>query len=282
MIVEDWKRGVGLESGDQELDSQNLDGSVQRTIVVGDLHGCYDELIDLLVKLDFGLQDRVVAVGDLIVKGPKNREVLDLFISDRRFSSVLGNHDRDLLQLWAGENLKFTKAQQEAARELEFDRGKYFSYLSSLPLSIDLGSHLVVHAGLRPGIPVLQQEADDLLELRTLGRKKRTSRKGIPWYEVYAGEQTVLFGHWPAMEPRNAPHAIGLDTGCVYGNRLTAYMVETDQLVSVPARSIYRKGSRAFTSRPVTAELPAADQRTNPKPLSPGSTKSIHAGRPVL
>ena len=83
----------------------------ERTIVVGDLHGCYDELLALLFDIRFGPNDRVVAVGDLVVKGPKNREVLDLFISDPRFSSVIGNQDLALLRFWRGEHLKLTGAQ---------------------------------------------------------------------------------------------------------------------------------------------------------------------------
>ena len=71
-----------------------------RTIVVGDIHGCYDELRDLLERASFGGDDRVVCVGDLIVKGEKNREVLELFASDARFSSVLGNHDRAVMRFW--------------------------------------------------------------------------------------------------------------------------------------------------------------------------------------
>ena len=64
-----------------------------RTIVVGDIHGCYDELIELLERCSFSEADRVVAVGDLITKGPKDREVLDLFMTDERFRTVIGNHD---------------------------------------------------------------------------------------------------------------------------------------------------------------------------------------------
>ena len=214
--------------------------------MVGDLHGCYDELLELLSATNFGLKDRLIAVGDLVVKGPKNKEVLDLFISDDRFSSVLGNHDVALLRLWQAQKLEFTGAQKKAARELEFDRERYGSYLSALPLMIDLGSHLVIHAGLRPSVALDEQEPDDLLELRTLGKKKRTSRKGTPWYEIYDGEKIALFGHWPAPRPRLGPRAIGLDTGCVYGHRLTAYIVETGEFVSVPARLPYRKSGRRF------------------------------------
>lgn len=81
-----------------------------RTIVLGDIHGCFDELTDLLELVKLRNNDRVVAVGDLIVKGEKNREVLDRFIDDERFSSVIGNHDRVLRQRWRGEPIRLTKA----------------------------------------------------------------------------------------------------------------------------------------------------------------------------
>jgi hypothetical protein len=209
-----------------------------RTIVIGDVHGCYDELLELLERVTFGADDRVVCVGDLVVKGWKNGEVLDLMMTDKRFSSVLGNHDRVLLRHWRGENVRLKKAHKKALAELEADQARYAAYLESLPLMIDLGSHLVVHAGVRPGVALKQQSVEDLTELRTLG-EDRTSREGTPWYDVYEGEKMVLFGHWPAREPRRAPSAIGLDTGCVYGHRLTAYVVETGELVSVPARRAY-------------------------------------------
>ncbi len=211
---------------------------MDRTIVVGDIHGCADELNDLLDLVGLQLGDRVVAVGDLIVKGPKNSSVLDRFIDDKRFSSVIGNHDRTLRQRWRGEPVQLTKAQEVAAAELESDGERYSSFLRSLPYTIDLGSHLVVHAGLRPGVSLEQQMTSDLTEIRTLGANP-SSRRGTPWYDVYRGDKTVLFGHWPAAEPRRAAKAIGLDTGCVYGGRLTAYIIELDEFFSVPARQAY-------------------------------------------
>lgn len=209
-----------------------------RTIVIGDIHGCYDELRNLLEKVAPGTDDRIVSVGDLLVKGEKNREVLDLFMSDRRFSSVLGNHDRALLRYWEGETSSLKKKQEKAAGELEDGRKRYATYLKALPTMINLGSHLVVHAGVRPGVPLDSQVIEDLTELRTLG-PDRTSREGVPWYEVYHGEKIVLFGHWPASVPRRGPRAIGLDTGCVYGYDLTAYIIESDEFVSVKARRAY-------------------------------------------
>jgi diadenosine tetraphosphatase ApaH/serine/threonine PP2A family protein phosphatase len=97
---------------------------------------------------------------------------------------------------------------------------------------------LVVHAGVRPGVSLEEQSAEDLTELRTLG-PDRTSREGVPWYELYDDEKIVLFGHWPAPVPRRGPRAIGLDTGCVYGYQLTAYVIETEEFLSVQARRAY-------------------------------------------
>jgi diadenosine tetraphosphatase ApaH/serine/threonine PP2A family protein phosphatase len=214
-----------------------------RTIVIGDIHGCFDELTDLLNLFELEKDDRVVAVGDLVAKGEKNREVLDLFIDDDRFSSVIGNHDRALRQYWRGEPVPLNEAQEATRAELEFNRERYSKYLQSLPYLIDLGSHLVVHAGIRPGVPLDRQAASDLTELRTMGANP-SRRKGIPWYAVYRGEKIVLFGHWPALQPRRGPRAIGLDTGCVYGGRLSAFVIESNRLLSVPARRVYDQPKR--------------------------------------
>ena len=214
-----------------------------RTIIIGDIHGCFDELGDLLKLVEVRTDDRVIAVGDLIVKGEKNPEVLDLFIEDARFSSVIGNHDRALRQYWRGEPLRLTKEQEVTARQLESERERYSAYLRSLRFTINLGSHLVVHAGLRPGVPLRRQMASDMTEMRTMGANP-SHRKGVPWYEVYRGKRIVLFGHWPAKAPRLSPRAIGLDTGCVYGGSLTGYIIELNQFVSVPARRAYVPSNR--------------------------------------
>jgi hypothetical protein len=209
-----------------------------RTIVVGDIHGCYDELIALTEKVELQDDDRVIAVGDLITKGPKSREVLELFISDKRFTSVIGNHDLTLRRRWNGEDVAFKHAQKATNKELKANRDTFLRYLNSLPFLIELENHLVVHAGIRPQVALHSQTTGDLTRMRTLG-PDRESDEGTPWYLVYQGEKTVLFGHWPAPEPRRGPKAIGLDTGCVYGHNLTAYIIETDKFVSVPALRVY-------------------------------------------
>jgi hypothetical protein len=209
-----------------------------RTIVVGDIHGCYDELMELLDEAEFERKDRVVSVGDLISKGPKSREVLELFMTDGRFSTVIGNHDLTLRRRWSGEDVELKAAQKETHKELKGEKDKYATFLNTLPFIIDLDTHLVVHAGLRPNVELHSQTTGDLTRIRTLG-PDRESEEGTPWYHVYNGEKTVLFGHWPAEEPRRGPRAIGLDTGCVYGHTLTAYIIETDEFVSVKAKRAY-------------------------------------------
>jgi hypothetical protein len=213
---------------------------MSRTIVVGDVHGCFDELVTLVERVKLKASDRLVCVGDLVVKGEKSREVLELFMRDARFSSVLGNHDRALLEYWKGLRVEkdLKPSQKECLKQLADGRERYAAYLDTLPVYLDLGSHVVVHAGLRPGVELAAQSIDDLTELRTLG-PDRTSREGKPWYEVYDGERIALFGHWPLSPPRRGPRAIGLDTGCVYGYRLTAYVIETGEFHSAPALRAY-------------------------------------------
>src|SRR6185295_20083993 len=154
-----------------------------RTIVVGDIHGCFDELTDLLELIQLNTDDRLIAVGDLITKGPKNREVLDLFISDPRLSSVVGNHDRIIRQKLRGEPVRLNKDQRSVLKQLGANPERYADFLRPLPFTIDLGSHLVVHAGVRPGVDLDKQMASDMTEIRTMGADP-PKRRGVPWYAV--------------------------------------------------------------------------------------------------
>jgi hypothetical protein len=196
--------------------------------------------MELMQKVDLGEKDRVVSVGDLITKGPKSKEVLELFMTDPRFTSVIGNHDLALRRKWNGEDIELKPAQKETHKELRDQKDAYASFFNRLPFTIDLDTHLVVHAGLRPNVELYSQTTGDMTRLRTLG-PDRESDEGTPWYHVYHGEKIVLFGHWPAPEPRRGKKAIGLDTGCVYGYQLTAYIIEEDEFENVTAKSAYDK-----------------------------------------
>ena len=209
-----------------------------RRIVVGDIHGCYDELMELLEKVGIGDDDRVFSVGDLITKGPKNKEVLELFMTDARFATVIGNHDLALRRKWNGEEIELKPAQKETHKELKAEKDAYVSFFNRMPFMIDLGTHLVVHAGVRPNVELYSQTTSDMTQIRTLGANPE-SDEGTPWYHVYHGEKIILFGHWPAPEPRRGRNAIGLDTGCVYGYNLTAYIIEDDEFVTAKAKKAY-------------------------------------------
>jgi hypothetical protein len=194
----------------------------------------------LMEKVNLGDKDRVVSVGDLITKGPKSREVLELFMTDPRFATVIGNHDLALRRKWNGEDIELKPAQKETHKELRAEKDAYASFFNRVPFTIDLDTHLVVHAGLRPNVELYSQTSGDMTRLRTLG-PDRESEEGTPWYHVYYGDKTVLFGHWPSPEPRRGKKAIGLDTGCVYGYNLTAYIIEEDEFVNVTAKTAYDK-----------------------------------------
>jgi hypothetical protein len=209
-----------------------------RRIVVGDIHGCYDELMELLEKVGVGDDDRIFSVGDLIAKGPKSKEVLELFMTDARFATVIGNHDLALRRKWNGEEVELNSAQKETHKELKGEKDAYVSFFNRMPFMIDLGTHLVVHAGVRPTVELYSQTTSDMTLIRTLGANPE-SDEGTPWYHVYHGEKVILFGHWPAPEPRRGRKAIGLDTGCVYGYNLTAYIIEEDEFVTVKAKKKY-------------------------------------------
>src|SRR5215510_15471023 len=96
-----------------------------RTIVIGDIHGCYDELMKLLKKVKLKESDRVISVGDLTTKGPKVRQVLDLFMTDERFSTVIGNHDLILRRNWNGENIELKKGHKDINKKLKKKRDLY-------------------------------------------------------------------------------------------------------------------------------------------------------------
>jgi diadenosine tetraphosphatase ApaH/serine/threonine PP2A family protein phosphatase len=210
---------------------------MERTIVIGDVHGCYFELIALLDEIEVRRDDRLVFVGDLITKGPANREVVEFFRHRRNCESVLGNHEHLLLQHYRGQTVKLKPTHRRAIEELGNDFGDFMELASKFPLYTDLSEFVVVHAGIRPGRPIDKQKAEDLTQLRTLNGKR--GEAGTPWFERYRGKKTVIFGHWVFNTPMVRKNAVGLDTGCVYGGALTAIILPERRLVSIPALKAY-------------------------------------------
>ena len=216
-----------------------------RTLIVGDVHGCLEELEDLLEESGWEEDDRLVLVGDLVAKGPDSLGVIRL-MREMRARAVRGNHDQHCLKWWdakcAGDELPELKpAHQRVADELEAEDWRW---LAALPLWIELPEHdaLVVHAGLLPDLPLEEQDPYDLMNMRSIlddGTPSRSYEEGTPWAAVWPGPRLVVFGHDAVRGLQNRPHSVGLDTGCVYGGWLTGLWVPRRDLVSVPARGTY-------------------------------------------
>jgi diadenosine tetraphosphatase ApaH/serine/threonine PP2A family protein phosphatase len=215
-----------------------------RTIFIGDTHGCRQELEELLDVSAYAIGERVVLVGDLVAKGPDSRGVLQLV---RRLGAlaVRGNHDHAVLR-WR-DPLRAGSAPNKAGHHLQIARSlseDEWGVLSALPLFLRLAEHeaIVVHGGFVPGVALEAQPHDLLMNMRTLrpdGTGSPRADEGELWGARFQGPELAVFGHHALAGLQRHKHAIGLDTGCVYGGRLTAYTLPDDRLFSVPARAVY-------------------------------------------
>jgi diadenosine tetraphosphatase ApaH/serine/threonine PP2A family protein phosphatase len=217
---------------------------MRRTLFIGDVHGCRHELEDLLDACAHVPADALVFVGDLVAKGPDSPGVLAL-ARKLHARGVRGNHDNAVLRWRDAVLTKSAPARDNhhlhVARQLS---SADWQLLSALPLFLRLPEHgaLVVHAGVVPGVAIERQLPDLLMNMRTLrpdGTGSRRPDDGPLWGTAWPGPELVIFGHHAMAGLQRHPHAIGIDTGCVYGGRLTAYLLPDDRLVSVPARTVY-------------------------------------------
>lgn len=239
------------------------------TWVVGDIHGCAEELAELIAQLDLSSDDRFISVGDLYHRGPDPLGVAQQLTDLPRFELVLGNHERAMLRRagLVGQAADGSDALPLLEGDAEWDESvllgdgrtpmkgvgledarALLAPLAQKPYFLrgegpDEQSWIAVHAGIAPGLPVERASPDLLCSLRRV-----RELPGAPyWYEAYAGPELVLFGHTPSRFPR-ACHArgrlvaLGLDTGCVYGGSLTAYRIEDGELAVVEAKRDYLKG----------------------------------------
>jgi serine/threonine protein phosphatase 1 len=197
----------------------------ERIFIVGDIHGCLGMLKRLMDKIDWRPdKDRLIFLGDYIDRGEDSRGVIDfiLQISSRSkgVECVLGNHETIFLDFLSGQDMKTFLANGgaptlESYRRRGWDEGalipsEHLTFLKSLRPWIELEDYYVVHAGLRPGIEIKGQELEDLVWIRD------------PFiYSDHDFGKRVIFGHTPFSEPLVMANKIGLDTGAVYGNRLT-------------------------------------------------------------
>jgi diadenosine tetraphosphatase ApaH/serine/threonine PP2A family protein phosphatase len=237
----------------------------ERIIAIGDVHGCFDELMELLEKVGFysGQIDKILFVGDLIDKGPKSKEVIEWVKTWSSCCSViLGNHEEKHIRYQMHEKRKiknknyqnpmivhddFLKTRQELLKITLFDPFKFMETWNTYYYVLDAQNHLVVHGGVFPEIKAEHMHPKVITRLRYL--KSDTEMASLDeiephmpyWTEKYKGPEKIIFGHQPFHTPYIASHAIGVDTGCVHGNKLTAYCLWDGSFVSVDARDSYFK-----------------------------------------
>jgi len=201
-----------------------------RLLAIGDIHGCLDQLDALMLQVEPTAEDQVIFLGDYVDRGPASCGVIDYLIElgqtlpstiflrgnhDQMFADYLDGHEPTMFLMNGG--LKTLSSYQ--------DNGQWpipsahRDFLQALHNVYEMAEYIFVHAGLRPGISLAQQEAWDLLWIR---REFVTSN--YDWGKV------VVYGHTPLEEPLVTETRRGLDTGCVYGRKLTCCDVRTGQI----------------------------------------------------
>ncbi len=206
-------------------------------LIVGDIHGCWEEFQDLLSRAGLGSRDRVIAVGDIVDRGPDSERVLDWFRARPAARCVLGNHERKHLRAAEGR-VEPALSQRIVRRQLGDRYPELLDFCRDLPISLTLEEATVVHAFFEPGVP-LEEQRDNVL-CGTLSGEHYLSRKyDRPWYELYDGPPIVV-GHRNYRRD-GAPfvykdRVFGIDTQCYAGGRLTGLLLPAFAFVSVPAR----------------------------------------------
>ena len=229
--------------------------------VIGDVHGCYDELVMLLKKLGYAEDPEAgmlhpdgrkpVFLGDLCDRGPKNAEVLRLVMKMVRSGNALavpGNHDVRLVRYLLGKNVQLThgldRTVEELSREDEAFRRDVKDFLDSLVSHyvLDDGKLVVSHAGLKE--EYIGRGSMQVRDFCIYGEATgEIDEYGLPvrlnWAADYRGAAAVVYGHIPQLEVQAMNGTFCIDTGCVFGGRLTAYRYPEGEFVDVDALRQY-------------------------------------------
>jgi protein phosphatase len=259
--------------------------------IIGDIHGCYDELQLLLKQLgyQFDLSEhgeispgpsarhpegrKAVFLGDLVDRGPKITDVLKLvmnMVADGSALCVPGNHDTKLLKKLRGRDVRITHGLAESIEQLEREtpefRDRVANFIESLVSHyvLDDGSLVVAHAGLKESLQGRGSGAvrDFALFGETTGE---TDEFGLPvrynWAAEYRGRAAVVYGHTPVPAPEWLNRTINIDTGCVYGGSLTALRYPERELIAVPAAQTYYESVKPFLPEDKQAPAFTAQQQ---------------------
>ena len=199
-----------------------------KIFAVGDVHGCVDKLKTVLgmIKLDWD-RDMMVFLGDYVDRGPDSRGVIELLLNLKkrhgdRLIFLKGNHEWMFMQFLKGEEQDFflQNGGIETLESYSLEKGKtdipqsHLDFLDNLDLYFETQDYIFVHAGLRSNIPISEQSPEDLLWIRSPFLKSS-----------YDWGKRVIFGHTPFSFPFIEANKVGIDTGAVYGGRLTCLML---------------------------------------------------------
>ena len=259
--------------------------------IIGDVHGCFDELAILLKHLGYRLETRAddiggagfsvthpqgrkaVFVGDLVDRGPTVAKVLDLVMSMTANGTafcVAGNHEAKLVRKLQGRKVQISHGLAESLAQLEREPPEFqqraAAFLDGLisHYVFDDGNLVVAHAGLKADYQgrASARVRDFCLYGETTGE---TDEFGLPvradWAAGYRGQAMVVYGHTPVVEPVWLNRTINIDTGCVFGGRLTALRYPEKELVSVPAAQVYCEPVRPV-AEDVQPEVPVVSAGT--------------------
>jgi serine/threonine protein phosphatase 1 len=212
----------------------------ERTFIVGDIHGCLGMLKRLMDRIDWRPEkDRLIFLGDYIDRGEDSRGVVDFILGLLETSSLIrcvkGNHEDLFLDFLNGGEFEMflmnggVTTMQSYQMEVRKDAPRiipqdHMAFFKGLHLWVELEDYYLVHAGLRPGVDLQSQSQEDLLWIRE------------PFlHSNHDFGKRVIFGHTPFYEPLVMENKIGLDTGAVYGNKLTCLEIPGMQFHSVEA-----------------------------------------------
>jgi bis(5'-nucleosyl)-tetraphosphatase (symmetrical) len=223
---------------------QQFKDDMDRTIFIGDVHGCAEELSQLLDLLDFdGNMDQVFLTGDAFTKGPDPLGVWHL-IKQTSAQMVMGNHDAALLNRLKIRHLgKEKRLNPEIKSTLDALMpvvDNLTAWIEQLSLYIETEKFLLVHAGIHPVRGLSGTSPEEFMAIRTWPPQKGV--EGPRWHAAYKSVHPLLvFGHdapngLVVKQKKGVPYLVGLDSGCVYGRALSAYVLEAKKVVQVRSR----------------------------------------------
>lgn len=226
-----------------------------RTVIVGDVHGCFDELIDLLEKVELQPDDLLVSVGDLVDRGPAPGKVVEFFRERPNSVVVMGNHERKHVRGI------FSYAQEITRLQMGDEYAETVEWMRTLPYFFESEDVRVVHAALVPGVPPAGQREEILCGTTSGERELAALFPDGHWHDRYTDDKPVVFGHHvTGREPLiRDGRVFGLDTGACHGWNLTALCVPGFTVHSVAARADHWSAVKREWQLPVLKGKPWSD-----------------------